>query len=157
MKRHVWYACILLSTLNGCMGTEKDHKQEEPKSMKLDSGLQYTILKEAPQDEPIAQKGNTVTVHYTGWLDDNGQCGKKFDSSVDRGQPFKFPLGMGHVIRGWDEGVAGMKVGEKRRLVIPADLGYGTRGAGALIPGNATLIFDVELLAVEAQSALCKK
>ena len=148
MKRYLGYACILLSTLNSCMGVEKEYKDEGPKSVKLDSGLHYTILQEAPENAPVAQKGNYVTVHYTGWLDEQGQCGKKFDSSVDRDQPFRFVLGMGQVIRGWDEGVAGMKVGEKRRLVIPSELGYGARGAGALIPAHATLIFDVELLAV---------
>jgi FKBP-type peptidyl-prolyl cis-trans isomerase len=87
----------------------------------------------------------TVDVHYTGWLLD----GTKFDSSVDRGKPFSFHLGAGEVIRGWDEGVAGMKVGGKRKLRIPAELGYGARGAGGVIPGNATLIFDVELLGVK--------
>jgi FKBP-type peptidyl-prolyl cis-trans isomerase len=86
-----------------------------------------------------------VDVHYTGWLLD----GTKFDSSVDRGKPFSFHLGAGEVIRGWDEGVAGMKVGGKRKLRIPAELGYGSRGAGGVIPGNATLIFDVELLGVK--------
>src|SRR6266481_4375282 len=86
-----------------------------------------------------------VTVHYTGWLQNpDGSAGKKFDSSLDRGQPFDFPLGGGRVIRGWDEGVAGMKVGGKRRLIIPAALGYGARGAAGVIPPNATLIFDVE-------------
>jgi len=98
-----------------------------------------------------AQPGKVVQVHYSGWLYDaaapNGQ-GKKFDSSLDRGQPFVFPLGAGQVIRGWDEGVAGMKVGGKRTLVIPPDMGYGARGAGGVIPPNATLIFDVELLGV---------
>jgi len=91
-----------------------------------------------------AKSGDTVTVHYTGWLTD----GTKFDSSVDRGQPFQFRLGIGQVIRGWDEGVAGMKVGGKRKLTIPPDMGYGQRGAGALIPPNATLVFEVELLGV---------
>jgi FKBP-type peptidyl-prolyl cis-trans isomerase len=91
-----------------------------------------------------AKKGKTVSVHYTGWLTD----GKKFDSSKDRGQPFSFPLGAGHVIRGWDDGVAGMKVGGKRKLTIPPDLGYGARGAGGAIPPNSTLIFEVELLGV---------
>jgi FKBP-type peptidyl-prolyl cis-trans isomerase FkpA len=89
-----------------------------------------------------------VSVHYTGWPYQDGQAGKKFDSSKDRGQPFVFPLGAGHVIRGWDEGVQGMKVGGTRMLVIPADLGYGARGAGGVIPPNATLLFEVELLGV---------
>ena len=98
-----------------------------------------------------AQAGHTVSVHYTGWLYDAGAPdfkGRKFDSSVDRGQPFNFPLGGGRVIQGWDQGVAGMKVGGKRTLIIPPDLGYGARGAGGVIPPNATLVFDVELIAV---------
>ncbi|MBI2819140.1 MAG: FKBP-type peptidyl-prolyl cis-trans isomerase [Acidobacteria bacterium] len=106
------------------------------------SGLQYWEIKAGAGD--IAVKGQQVRVHYTGWLTD----GKKFDSSVDRGQPFVFPLGAGKVIKGWDEGVAGMKVGGKRQLRIPPELGYGARGAGGVIPPNATLIFDVELLGV---------
>jgi len=92
-----------------------------------------------------AAAGQTVTVHYTGWLTN----GTKFDSSKDRNDPFVFPLGAGHVIRGWDEGVQGMKVGGKRKLTIPADLGYGARGAGGVIPPNATLVFEVELLETE--------
>jgi FKBP-type peptidyl-prolyl cis-trans isomerase FkpA len=96
-------------------------------------------------DGPAAKAGQRVTVHYTGWLTD----GKKFDSSKDRNDPFQFPLGAGHVIRGWDEGVEGMKVGGKRKLTIPPALGYGTRGAGGVIPPNATLIFEVELLGVD--------
>ena len=95
-----------------------------------------------------AAAGKKVTVHYTGWLDQNGARGKKFDSSKDRGDPFVFPLGQGHVIKGWDEGVAGMKVGGKRELTIPPEMGYGARGAGGVIPPNATLIFEVELLKV---------
>jgi FKBP-type peptidyl-prolyl cis-trans isomerase FkpA len=96
----------------------------------------------------IASSGQRVTVHYTGWLDNNGNKGAKFDSSRDRNEPFEFSLGRGQVIRGWDQGVAGMKVGGQRKLTIPPDLGYGARGAGGLIPPNATLVFEVELLGV---------
>ena len=110
------------------------------------SGLQFsdTIVGSGAE----AQSGTRVRVHYTGWLYENGAAGRKFDSSKDRGEPFAFPLGAGHVIRGWDEGVQGMKVGGIRMLVIPAELGYGTRGAGGVIPPNATLLFEVELLGV---------
>ena len=99
-----------------------------------------------------ARPGRVVRVHYTGWLYDaskSDKCGTKFDSSKDSGQPFEFTLGAREVISGWDEGVAGMKVGGKRRLTIPPDMGYGARGAGGVIPPNATLVFDVELLAVK--------
>jgi FKBP-type peptidyl-prolyl cis-trans isomerase len=95
-----------------------------------------------------AASGQRVTVHYTGWLDNNGNKGAKFDSSRDRNEPFAFSLGRGQVIKGWDQGVAGMKVGGKRKLTIPPDLGYGARGAGGVIPPNATLLFEVELLGV---------
>ena len=93
--------------------------------------------------------GQICVMHYTGWLYENGAKGKKFDSSVDRGDPFDFKIGMGQVIKGWDEGVASMKVGGKPTLIIPTELGYGARGAGGVIPPNATLMFDVELLAVK--------
>src|SRR6476661_7648291 len=112
-----------------------------------DSGLQYEDTVTGSGAE--AKAGQHVTVHYTGWLrNDDGSQGSKFDSSKDRNDPFQFKLGAGHVIRGWDEGVQGMKVGGQRRLTIPAELGYGARGAGGVIPPNATLIFDVELLGV---------
>ncbi len=117
------------------------------KIVKTNSGLKYEDLKVGTG--AIAVPGNLVFVHYTGWLDENGKKGKKFDSSLDRGKQFPFPLGAGRVIKGWDEGVSGMKVGGKRRLFIPAKLGYGARGAGAAIPPNANLIFDVELLKVQ--------
>ena len=110
------------------------------------SGLQYRddVVGTGPQPK----QGQTVNVHYTGWLNDGGKPGKKFDSSRDRGTPFSFTLGVGQVIQGWDQGVATMHVGGKRTLVIPPDLGYGARGAGGVIPPNASLIFDVELLGV---------
>lgn len=111
------------------------------------SGLQYEEITVGDGEE--ANAGVQVTVHYTGWLQNaDGSAGKKFDSSKDRNDPFEFPLGAGHVIKGWDEGVQGMKVGGVRKLIIPAALGYGARGAGGVIPANATLIFEVELLGV---------
>jgi len=112
------------------------------------SGLQYLDTVEGDGAEAVA--GKQVKVHYTGWLFNDGTQGAKFDSSKDRGDPFVFGLGAGMVIRGWDEGVAGMKVGGARTLIIPAALGYGARGAGGVIPPNATLKFDVELLGVSA-------
>jgi len=111
-------------------------------------GLKYTDTKIG--DGASAKAGNKVSVNYTGWLYNNGAKGAKFDSSLDRGQPFQFTLGAHQVIAGWDEGVAGMKVGGKRTLIIPPELGYGARGAGGgAIPPNATLIFDVDLLQVQ--------
>jgi len=113
------------------------------------SGLKYEVLQPAPADAKKPEVGHKVTVHYTGWLDDAGKPGKKFDSSHDHGAPFEFIIGAGSVIKGWDEGVMMMSVGEKRRLIIPGDLAYGPQGYPGVIPGNATLIFDVELLGVE--------
>ncbi len=107
------------------------------------SGLKYKDL--VAGDGPVAETGMTATVHYTGWLTD----GTKFDSSLDRGQPFSFQLGAGQVIRGWDEGVKGMRVGGKRKLVIPSNLGYGSQGAAGVIPPGATLVFEVQLLGVK--------
>ena len=129
------------------------NKNKEPQSGKINNlanmtkfvknGVQVEILKEGTGIE--AKNGNMVAVHYTGVLEN----GVKFDSSIDRGIPFEFTLGAGQVIRGWDIGVEGMKAGEKRKLTIPSDLAYGSRGAGGVIPPNATLIFDIELLAVK--------
>jgi peptidylprolyl isomerase len=115
--------------------------------IEMPNGLKYTDTKTG--DGATATPGNKVSVHYTGWLYNNAAKGAKFDSSVDRGQPFQFTLGAHQVIAGWDEGVAGMKVGGKRTLIIPPELGYGARGAGGVIPPNATLMFDVELLGVQ--------
>ncbi len=112
------------------------------------SGLRYVETK--PGSGAAARPGQTAVVHYTGWLSEGGKKGRKFDSSRDRGEPFAFPLGAGRVIRGWDEGIAGMKPGGQRTLIIPPELGYGARGAGGgVIPPNATLIFDVELVALK--------
>ena len=115
--------------------------------MTTSSGLQIIDTQVGTGASP--KSGQTCVMHYTGWLYENGQKGRKFDSSVDRGQPFEFPIGMSRVIQGWDEGVLSMKVGGKRTLIIPANLGYGARGAGGVIPPNATLMFDVELLGVK--------
>jgi FKBP-type peptidyl-prolyl cis-trans isomerase FkpA len=117
------------------------------KPMTTSSGLQITDSKIGTGATP--KPGQICVMHYTGWLYQDGTKGKKFDSSLDRGQPFEFPLGRKQVIAGWDEGVATMKVGGKRTLIIPPELGYGARGAGGVIPPNATLIFDVELLDVK--------
>ncbi len=133
----------LTSTLGGegiMAASEKDPNAQE---VTTSSGLKY--MDQVVGTGEVAVAGKTTSVHYTGWLEN----GKKFDSSVDRGQPFSFPLGAGRVIKGWDEGVQGMKVGGKRKLTVPSDLGYGSRGAGGVIPPNATLIFDVELLGVQ--------
>jgi len=115
------------------------------KTETLPSGLQYQVITEAQENAAQPKAGQTVTVHYTGWLDEDGKHGEKFDSSVDRNDKFSFVIGVGMVISGWDEGVLAMKVGEKRRLFIPSKLGYGEQGAGGVIPPNADLIFDVEL------------
>jgi peptidylprolyl isomerase len=121
--------------------------QTAGKTMTTPSGLQITDSKVGTGATP--KRGQICVMHYTGWLYENGAKGKKFDSSVDRGEPFEFPIGQGRVIPGWDEGVASMKVGGKRTLIIPPALGYGARGAGGVIPPNATLMFDVELLDVK--------
>ncbi len=143
--------CLSVLALSSCSlvlcNTAKTATQYKGKKVmarhKTASGLEYEIMQEGTGKSPAV--GNIVTVHYTGWLNEGGNPGKKFDSSVDRGSKFQFTIGVGQVIRGWDEGVMSMKVGEKRRLFIPAALGYGARGAGAAIPPHADLIFDVEL------------
>jgi peptidylprolyl isomerase len=121
--------------------------QTAGKTMTTPSGLQ--IIDTAVGTGASPKPGQTCVMHYTGWLYEDGKKGKKFDSSVDRNEPFEFPIGQQRVIAGWDEGVATMKVGGKRTLIIPAALGYGARGAGGVIPPNATLMFDVELLGVK--------
>jgi peptidylprolyl isomerase len=113
---------------------------------KTASGLEFEDTVVGTGASPA--KGQRCSMHYTGWLWQNGAKGSKFDSSVDRGEPFEFQIGVGQVIKGWDEGVASMKVGGKRTLRIPPDLGYGARGAGGVIPGGATLLFEVELLGI---------
>jgi peptidylprolyl isomerase len=122
-------------------------KKGELKMNSTPSGLQYADTREGTGPSP--KTGQICVMDYTGWLWENGAKGKKFDSSVDRGTPFEFPIGQGRVIKGWDEGVASMKVGGKRTLLIPPQLGYGSRGAGNVIPPNATLLFEVELIAVK--------
>jgi peptidylprolyl isomerase len=142
-----------LLVFSGCISKEEEKKestQQEGIKMKREktaSGLEYEIIQEGSGNAP--KKGQTITVHYTGWINENGKKGKKFDSSVDRGMPFQFTIGIGQVIKGWDEGVMSMKVGEKRTLFIPSVLGYGSRGAGAVIKPNDDLIFDVELLGIK--------
>lgn len=138
---------VIIASIIGC--GEENPTMPAPttpgaeKEIATATGLKYVELKVGTGAE--ARPGMNVSVHYTGWLTN----GNKFDSSVDRGEPFEFPLGAGRVIRGWDEGVAGMKIGGKRKLIIPSELGYGARGAGNDIPPNSTLVFEVELLGVK--------
>jgi len=135
---------VLSFMLTASLSLARDSAIGEPPQasgpVTTESGLQYVELVKGTGRE--AELGDTATVHYTGWLAD----GTKFDSSHDRGQPFSFRVGTGQVIKGWDEGVLGMRIGAKRKLIVPPDLGYGARGAGSVIPPNATLTFEVELL-----------
>jgi FKBP-type peptidyl-prolyl cis-trans isomerase len=139
--RLLWCCCVLLipAGLASCAADDK----KEDKVTTTTSGLKYVEIKEGTG--AATKAGDTVDVHYTGWL----KNGTKFDSSLDRKQPFTFKLGAGMVIKGWDEGVQGMKVGGKRKLIIPAELGYGKRGAGGVIPPDAELTFEVELLKIK--------
>lgn len=138
---------VLLALVLFAAAATQASAQTQGKTMTTASGLQITDTKVGTGAQ--AQTGQTCVMHYTGWLYNNGAKGAKFDSSLDRGEPFEFAIGQGQVIKGWDEGVATMKVGGKRTLIIPPQLGYGARGAGGVIPPNATLIFDVELLGVK--------
>jgi peptidylprolyl isomerase len=141
----VFAALALIASLAGITAAVTSAKAQTV--MTTPDGLEIIDLKVGTGASP--KTGQTVVVHYTGWLYVNGKKGNKFDSSVDRGQPFEFPIGKQQVIAGWDEGVATMKIGGKRTLIIPPALGYGAHGAGGVIPPNATLIFDVELLGVK--------
>ena len=140
-------SAFALAVIGSTIMTDSSSAQSASRPVTTSSGLQ--IIDTKPGTGASPRQGQTAVVHYTGWLYENGAKGKKFDSSVDRGQPFEFPVGQGRVIKGWDEGVATMKIGGKRTLIIPAILGYGARGAGGAIPPNATLMFDVELLGVK--------
>jgi FKBP-type peptidyl-prolyl cis-trans isomerase FkpA len=146
MKTRGWIVQVaLLLSLDASLMAADNERTKETKPMAeqtvtTESGLRYLDMTVGTGRQ--AELGDTASVHYTGWLAD----GKKFDSSVDRKEPFSFRLGAGQVIKGWDEGVMGMKIGGKRKLTIPPQLGYGSRGAGGVIPANATLTFDVELL-----------
>ena len=147
-RRHLMAGCLAIVTLSivsASILTMTDEATAQA-PVTTSSGLQMIDTQAGTGAQPKA--GQTAVVHYTGYLFDKGAKGKKFDSSVDRGQPFEFPVGAGRVIKGWDEGVASMKVGGKRTLLIPPQLGYGDRGAGGLIPPGATLLFEVELLRV---------
>ena len=139
-------AALVLTSMVSMVSDDSASAQSAAKPVTTATGLQMIDTKVGTGASP--RTNQTAVVHYTGWLYVNGVKGKKFDSSVNRGEPFEFPIGQQRVIAGWDEGVATMKVGGKRTLVIPPELGYGARGAGGVIPPNATLIFDVELLDV---------
>ena len=152
IKRSMLLSLVLLLSA-GLFSTTAYSEQAAPTKPKMENGNMTELIKTDVKlgTGDVATAGKNVSVHYTGWLYDAAapdHHGKKFDSSRDRGQPFEFPLGGGRVIKGWDVGVEGMKIGGQRTLTIPASMGYGARGAGGAIPPNATLVFDVELLGV---------
>jgi FKBP-type peptidyl-prolyl cis-trans isomerase len=150
--RLVWPLALMLCVACNA-GEQQPAKAAAPATSTTTTAEGLTITELAAGEGAAIAAGSTAVVHYTGWLYETGAAdhkGRKFDSSVDRGEPFRFTIGAGEVIRGWDLGVEGMKKGGKRRLVIPAALGYGDRGAGGVIPPGATLVFDVELLEIES-------
>jgi peptidylprolyl isomerase len=145
MKSILWVAAAsLLAAFPLASARGEDAKVDLEKMKKTESGLKFQEVKEGTGEKP--NEGQTCEVHYTGWLWVDGKKGEKFDSSKDRDRTFQFPVGAGRVIKGWDEGVASMKVGGKRLLLIPPELAYGENGAGGVIPPNATLLFEVELI-----------
>ncbi len=152
LKPIILAACFL-SLLNACQAESNNLTNDNKETIGMTQSITELIKNDTVVGEGReAEPGFMVSVHYTGWLyDENApdKKGEKFDSSVDRGQPFEFALGAGQVIQGWDQGFAGMKIGGKRTLIIPSEMGYGARGAGGVIPPNATLVFDVELLDVK--------
>ncbi len=152
-KSKLLITAMCLMALNACQAESNNAAENNKETTEMTQTITELVKNDTVVgDGREAEIGFTVSVHYTGWLyDENApdKKGEKFDSSLDRGQPFEFPLGAGQVIQGWDQGFAGMKIGGKRTLIIPPDMGYGARGAGGVIPPNATLIFDVELLDVK--------
>ena len=143
MSRRLFLVASLLAGLLPAMTDESAAQNAEQRTA---SGLRFIEIREGNGAQPL--RGQTAVVHYTGWLFENGQRGRKFDSSKDRNEPFEFPLGMGRVIKGWDEGVRYMKVGGKRWIIVPPYLGYGNQGMGRIIPAGSTLMFEIELMAV---------
>lgn len=146
ISRRLFLVASLLAGLLPAM--TDDASAQAANEQRTASGLRYIDIRQGTGAQPL--RGQTVVVHYTGWLFENGQRGRKFDSSKDRNEPFEFPVGMGRVVKGWDEGVGSMKVGGSRTLIVPPELGYGARGAGGgAVPPNATMLFEVELLGIK--------